>query len=139
MSQKQTYKTKQRETIINFLKTHTDGHITAADICEHAKSTGNPIGTATVYRHLEKLTSDGIVRKYYVDGIAGSCFQTVCNHGNCHTHIHFKCEDCGAMTVIECDELEHLRKHFSSEHNITIDAIKTIFYGKCTACSAKCK
>ncbi len=134
MSTEQTYKTKQRELIVNYLKSTYDEHITVSKICQHFKNSGKHIGIATIYRQLEKLIEEGIVRKYYIDNITSACFQLITDHGNCHSHVHFKCEVCGTLFCIECNELEILKNHFSKEHNMVIDSVKTIFYGKCPSC-----
>ena len=57
-----SYKTKQRARILEYLKDNKDKHITADTIIEHFKSTGNPIGKATVYRYLDRYRYNGFIR-----------------------------------------------------------------------------
>ena len=55
MNAKPKYKTKQREILLEHLKTIPGEHFTAGDICEYFKMQGSPIGQSTVYRQLEEL------------------------------------------------------------------------------------
>ncbi len=137
LSTEQIYKTKQRQMILDYLS-DTDGrHVTVSEINEYFKKCGMHIGAATVYRHLEKFVSEGIVRKYYVDGINGACFQYMGKCSGCDAHIHFKCLKCGKLECVECDRLGELKSHFSDEHGFRIDSVKTVFYGKCAECLKK--
>lgn len=137
MLTEQFYKTKQRQMILDYLKGTSGRHVTVAEIQEHFEGCGTHIGTATVYRQLERFISDGLVRKYYVDGINGACFQYMVSDNDCASHIHFKCEECGALKCIDCDKLDVLKAHFSEEHGFRVDSAKTVFYGKCAECLKK--
>lgn len=137
MANEQTYKTKQRQIILDYLTNTHEQHVTVSELCAHFKHIGINIGTATVYRHLEKFISDGIVRKYYIDGIPSACFQFINCHEDADSHVHFKCIQCGNLICIECDKLQDLKTHFSNEHGFQIDSVKTVFYGRCPECAEK--
>ena len=62
------YKTKQREYILAFLQNSEGRHITVAELVRHLQDNATPVGTATVYRTLEQLVEEGMVRKYVLDG-----------------------------------------------------------------------
>ena len=64
MTIKKGYNTKHKEELMDFLKTIPGRHVTAGEICSCMKEKGSSIGTATVYRQLEKLVSDGTINKY---------------------------------------------------------------------------
>ena len=68
------YSTKQRDAILSFLK-ENNAHVSASDIVFHLKEQGYKISTATVYRTLDKLVSDGVVRKMVVGDGSGACYQ----------------------------------------------------------------
>ena len=61
------YKTKQREYILAFLQNSAGRHITVAELVRHLQDNETPVGTATVYRTLEQLVEEGIVRKYVLE------------------------------------------------------------------------
>ena len=74
MSEKNQYKTRQREELLNFLRTTESDHITVGEVCGHFQRCGCPIGTATVYRHLERMVDEGLVNKYTIDANSPACF-----------------------------------------------------------------
>lgn len=128
------YKTKQRNSIIEYLKINKDKHITADKIIEHFKATENPIGKSTVYRCLDNLVSENVLRKYVISERDGACFQYVENHDNCVNHYHMKCTECGKLLHLECNEITELQEHILNQHNFKIDICKTVLYGLCSDC-----
>lgn len=137
MGRKGPYKTKQRDELLAFLKTVPGQHITARDVCQHLKQQGTPIGTATVYRQLEKLVDEGLVTKYVTDSNSPACFEYVGEHR--HTpgkaFCHCKCQQCGRLIHLYCDELPGMQQHIWEHHGFAIDPIRTIFYGMCAQCA----
>ena len=130
------YKTKHREEILNYLKTIPGVHFTAADICRHFKEQGKNIGTSTVYRQIEQLVSEGLVKKYIIDESSSACFEYIDPDGNCcqNSCFHCKCEKCGKLIHMECREIELLQSHFMEHHGFRIDPTRTVFYGVCSDC-----
>ena len=63
---KTTYRTKQQDELLAYLKEHPGIHHTAAQIKEHFARQQRNIGTATIYRQLERFVEDGTVRKYRI-------------------------------------------------------------------------
>lgn len=75
------------------------------------------IGTATIYRQMEKLIEDGLVRKYTLEGEESACYEyvgTSCSQAV--PHFHCKCEKCGQLIHLSCDELSSIRKHLLEHH-----------------------
>lgn len=116
MDRPANYNTRQWEAIISYFASLGGNHVTAAQIVTHFENEKVPIGRTTVYRHLEKLTEIGVVRKYTIDGITGSYFQYIDKAGSCRTHLHLKCENCGALIHLNCDMLDEIRKHMFNQH-----------------------
>ena len=132
-----SYNTRQRETVLNYIASLDGNHVTAAQIAEHFKEEGIPISRTTIFRCLEKLTSDGIIRRYITDGSSGACYQYARNTGICHKHFHLKCEDCEKLLHLECSMLGEIQSHVFSEHSFQVNAMKTVLYGKCDKCLKK--
>lgn len=130
-----SYKTKQREYILTFFKENAGKHFTADDIFEYLKSQGNGVGKSTVYRYLDKLEKDKMVRKYVSDNGSSACFEFISNNEHCDEHFHFKCSSCGTLLHIDCNYLCDLNNHVMSHHNFEIDYSKTVLYGICESCS----
>lgn len=126
------YKTKQKELILSYLKECPLPHVTAGDISLHLKNSGSPVGTATVYRQLEKLTEAGLVRKYNLED--GACFQYVEGGKECREHFHLKCLSCGELIHVDCDFLCTIAPHILEHHGFEVDNSRTVMYGMCKNC-----
>lgn len=133
-----SYKTKQREYILAFLRSCGGKHITVVEIVRHLQDCGTPVGTATVYRNLEQLVEEGIVRKYVLDGKTGACYQFLeALPDSCHEHFHLKCTCCGQLFHVSCDYLSQLGMHLLEHHGFVVDHTKTVLYGLCADCVEK--
>ena len=135
---KNKYNTKQRERILSYLKENQDSNITAEEILKHFNSIGEDIGKATVYRFLNDLVKESIVKKYMVEGRNCSCYQYV-DGQHCKEHFHLKCEKCNKIIHLECNEFKDVQNHIAKEHDFELDNIKTVFYGICNNCKNDCK
>ena len=133
---KSKYNTKQRERILKYLKENKDSNITADEIINYFKSTNDKIGKATVYRYLNNLVKENIVKKYMVENRNCSCYQYI-EEQNCDSHYHLKCEKCNKIIHLECDEFKGVENHIAKEHDFELDSVKTVLYGICKECSKK--
>lgn len=133
---KQGYNTRQKEYIVEYLRENVHRHVSVGDITEYLRQTGREVGTATVYRCLDRLCQSGSVRKYLMDG-EGACYQYIPDGEKCAEHFHLKCVACGELIHVDCDFLSEIGAHIHSHHGFRIDRSKTVFYGLCAACEAK--
>lgn len=124
------YKTRQSEAILDYIKQQKERYVTAYEISQYFKSCGISVGLTTIYRRLERLTEQGLIRKYNLDGSSSACFKAIENDDK----FLLKCEDCGDLVRFNCRDLEHLYAHFNSKHHFAINPYKTVFYGKCDKC-----
>ena len=129
-----TYKTKQRDLILEELKKHGSRHLTVEDVMFLLHNSGRDVGKSTVYRYLEKLAQEGIVKKYTVDGERSVCYQYLHSHKTCSNHYHLKCEKCGKLIHMECETVDRLSEHIFEHHNFHLNAAKCVFYGLCENC-----
>ena len=134
--EKRKYNTKQKEEILLCIASFGEAHFTAADVAARLSREGSTVGQATVYRTLERLASEGVLRKYVIDGTTAACYQrNEPDHAAaCHEHFHLKCEICGRLIHVECEELAKIASHMEEDHNFRIDRKKTVFYGVCKEC-----
>lgn len=129
------YKTKQRAAILEYLKENIDEHITADRIIDYFKQIDNPIGKSTVYRTLDTLVQENVIRKYALtDRSEAACFQYMGENASCNEHYHMKCTKCGMLIHLDCDEIKELSEHIFKEHKFRLDTCKTILYGLCENC-----
>lgn len=129
------YNTKQGELIFGLLRESGGRHMTAEDISRSLSENGFKVGKATVYRHLEKLISDGKVRKFVLHDGESACYQFVGDSGECCNHYHLKCSRCGKLLHVECDFLDEVAKHIFEHHGFTLSEENTVLYGVCADCA----
>ncbi len=123
------YKTKHRDELINYLKKHKNSHLTINEIHDDLSC----IPQATLYRLIDSLVEEGIVRKYIIEPNSACCYQYAdCKHD--HQHFHLICERCGKLIHLECDEVNHLITHINEEHSFNVDISKVNLYGVCEEC-----
>ncbi len=138
MSRKDGYQTKQKARVLDFLEQHPAQHITAAELLHALTENGTPMGSATVYRQLEKLEAQGLVRRYSLDDRGSACWQYAgaeAQSGGCMNHFHLKCTVCGTLFHLDCDHLHEIASHVAAEHGFCIDPSRTVFYGVCETCA----
>jgi Fur family ferric uptake transcriptional regulator len=127
------YRTRQGQIILDYMRTLGDSHVTASQLAGHFAGEGG-MGQTTVYRHLEKLLTQGKIRKYLLQDGKSSCYQYVEGGENCREHFHLKCEVCGDLIHADCDLLDRIDRHLMAEHDFQINALKTVLYGTCKKC-----
>ncbi len=131
---KAQYKTKQLLEIEDFLKENANKHVTVSDIILFFKEQGKNIGKATVYRHLERMVSDGSVHKYMLDAGDSACFEYIEDEDLHPVCFHCKCEKCGKLIHLHCEELSQIQDHLRKEHDFQMNPMRTVFYGLCSDC-----
>lgn len=47
---------------------------------------------------------------------------------------HCKCEKCGKLIHLQCNEVESLKQHMMEHHGFEMDSLRTVFYGICSEC-----
>ena len=101
------------------MKSVQGSHVTVNEICEYFKNQGISVGTTTVYRHLEKMVREGVVAKYVVDGTSSACFEYTGEKKQDSQPVcyHCKCEKCGKLIHLQCEEVESLKQHMMEHHN----------------------
>lgn len=129
------YKTKQRESILQRLKENPNRHITVDELTELMHEKGDTVGKTTVYRYLEKLCNDGLVRKYLLPNGDGACYQ-LCDEC-CAEHFHLKCTVCARLIHTQCSFLSELAEHIKKDHDFEINQTRTVLYGICRDCREK--
>jgi Fur family ferric uptake transcriptional regulator len=132
-----SYKTRQRELIWEYLRANSDRHVGAQDIVEHLRRQGTAVGKSTVYRALDRLVEQGVLRRFYLEEGMSACYQLILENGRCHEHFHLKCLSCGRLIHMECSLLQEIQGHILEEHRFRIDQSKTVFYGLCEDCEKK--
>ncbi len=131
------YRTKAQEEILAYLKSTPGVHHTALEIRKHFAQAGMPIGTATVYRQLERFVNEGQIQKYFLETGESACYAFSDSPKQCHVHFHCRCEQCGCLIHLDCEKLRAIQNHLLEHHGFAWNAGKTVFYGLCEQCRDK--
>lgn len=130
-------KTKQKDYILNCLKSNLNKHMTSIEIEDTLKYKKTPVGRATIYRCLNLLVKEGFVRKCRVDEKNSFYYQYIDDKNLCKEHFHFICSSCSQTIHFENQELFSFISGLKFDNKLLIDTPKTIFYGLCDRCRLK--
>ena len=106
--------------------------LTAQEIFDQLRAEGRRVGTASVYRTLEQLTTDGFVQRIDV-GAGASRFEPV-HAGGAHHH-HLVCDDCGKVEAFADDELEHALRLVEGRTGYSVAGHDVLLRGACSDCA----
>ena len=122
--------TPQRIAILRYLH-DTPGHFSPAEIYDHVRQTTAGVTEATVYRTLEFLAQNDMIRPalssngHLVYEMAG------------HAHHHVICRSCGASVEVDHALLQKLYKQLESASGYQLTSGHLTFFGLCPACQKK--
>lgn len=133
MNELNKYKTKQRVAILDFIESNKDREVTANDILVHLNKNDLKASQTTIYRYLDNLVKEGIIKKNYSEEKSSSCYQYVGKR--CKEHYHLKCNNCGEIIHLDSEIFSSIEKKIIDRYGFKIDNIKTILYGTCNKCN----
>ena len=118
---------KQREIILNILKENVV-HPTAEYLYAKIQEKDPKISLATLYRNLNQLTENGIIKK--IDGLENSSHY---DH-NTHNHYHFICKKCNRVYDIKSEVAPDLINKTEELTGFLIENHDIVFSGICKEC-----
>ncbi|HEY5997034.1 MAG TPA: transcriptional repressor [Candidatus Deferrimicrobiaceae bacterium] len=126
---KKSRNTRQRSIILEILR-EEGTHLTAEAIYQEARKTLPNISLGTVYRNLNFLNRQGMVREIRSNASASSVFE-----GNHPPHAHFHCTNCNSVLDVPLpDALSGLR--WQSERKIAVvESMEIHITGACSQCA----
>ena len=116
-----SYATASRRKILEYLKNSNDHTVTAADVDEYLKQSGN-----------EEVKMEMI--KYVAEKGCQAAYQYVEPGRGCEQHLHLKCVKCGKIIHLECHFMEEISHHIEESHGFTLQCKNSILYGVCKEC-----
>ena len=125
-----SYRTKQRELLLDFFAKHHDQSFSAEEIAVAVKKQG--ISLSAVYRNLNELEINGKVRKISKTGSRKAYYQFV-DLDFCKDSLHLSCTHCGKTTHMNKCDADALANILSNSH-FNIDKQSTVLYGVCEKC-----
>ena len=112
------------------LQNRKDDFLSVSDILNELKLKKLDIGQTTIYRLLNDLEQNNLVR---VEIRQNRKFYQLISK-KCEDHFHLKCSKCGKLIHLDCDDVFEFNSHMKKEHKFIIDN-NSIIYGRCTKCS----
>ncbi len=130
-----SYSTEKRGMILEYLKAHSDESVSVKDIEASLNKSGEKsINVTTIYRYLDKLSTEGHVLKHTGDEGKKATYQYVNPEHACHNHLHMKCTSCGKIMHMDCGFMEEFMNHIKNHHKFTIECKTSMLYGVCNDC-----
>lgn len=120
-------RSQQRENILELLQ-KTGTHPAADWIYSQLKEDFPNLSMGTVYRNLNILIEQGLVKK--ID--FGSTFDRF--EANIAPHYHFVCESCGAIIDLDLPIDESLNEYVQKETSYLVSRHKIEYFGVCDRC-----
>lgn len=119
---------------MGYLSKNHDKQYTVDELYVSLINEGEAVSKSSLYRLLEKLYTEGFVRKFKREGDAFAAFQYTGGRKDCEHHLHLKCSECGRLVHLECKKSVSLIEHVYKEHDFSIDNKSSVLYGTCKDC-----
>lgn len=128
-----TYKTHQKEMLLQFLSSNPDKQFSADEIAIKLNElyTDAP-GKSTVYRLTSQLADSGIIKRFVKENSRGFLYQAA--NEACHSHLHLKCTECGKVLHMGHSLSEQLINDILGENDFAVQADSTTLFGCCKDC-----
>ena len=122
--------TRQRRVVLEELK-NLSTHPTADQIYDLVRKRLPEVSLGTVYRNLDSLAGEGLIRKISLAGTRQRF------DGRVEQHYHLRCLACGKVEDLRLPVLSRLEKKAGllSGYQITGHCLE--FYGLCPACRSR--
>lgn len=121
--------TRQQAAVAAALQDAQD-FTSAQDLHAHLRTSGDPVGLATVYRTLTGMAEAGEVDVLRTD--EGEAVYRMCSTGH---HHHLVCRDCGRTVEIEGPAVERWTEKVAAEHGFSDVSHTLEIFGTCADCS----
>ncbi|KAB2954536.1 transcriptional repressor [Heliorestis acidaminivorans] len=127
MSVAGTRLTKQKSLILDLIL-GTKCHPTADWVYQEARQHIPDISLGTVYRNLNALANQGLIREM---NYAGSSSRY---DGDVSQHYHFTCQSCGNVFDLPLEAFTMIDNLVEEQEGHSVEAHRLEFYGTCKTC-----
>lgn len=133
------YSTRQRAAVLSALKAHAGKYLSAEEVVDAIRRDGEAVGRTTVYRTLETLTQEGVVRRFVSDKRSPALYEYLDNPSEAEYHV--QCRSCGKLFHLRCSEIDRmtasLSSHLLQDHGVELDLQSSVIQGICSDCRKK--
>lgn len=127
-----TYNTKGKEAINSAVKHFSNG-FTIKELKEYLDSNNYNIGLTTVYRIIDSLEDDNIIKKYFDEkNVAHYKYIKDCASDN---HFYLKCIKCNKIEHVDCECINDFSQHIYKQHKFLLNSKNIILEGLCSSCN----
>lgn len=124
--------TLPRLRILEFLESSHNRHVSAEEIYQILKETGEDVGLATVYRVLTQFETAGLVMRHkFEDG------RSVYELDQGEHHDHILCVKCGRVDEFIDETIEQRQRAIAEKTGYTMTDHALYIYGVCPQCQEK--
>ena len=133
-----SYQTMQRNVLVEFMKNNCEKAFSAEELSQNIKEAfgDSAPGKSTIYRLLQKLTEEGLVKRM-VKGNSRKFVYQISAGEHCDSHLHLKCINCGKLLHMDDSESHKLLMQVFKKNSFSIDERQTVLLGKCGGCTGK--
>ncbi|MBR3569475.1 MAG: transcriptional repressor [Oscillibacter sp.] len=125
------YVTRQRKTLLAWLRARPDRLFTAQEIAEALQ--GESVSLSAVYRNLADLEQEGQVRRSAKGGEREIRYQFMAAE-SCRGCLHLCCTRCGGTFHMGEAAAAALAEAVEKSERFELDCAETVLYGLCGAC-----
>ena len=126
-----TYNTRQKEIIEQFVRTK-QGDFSIKELFAELLKRGEDVSQTTIYRIIDSLVESGVLKKTVsADNQIRYQYLEACDH---YGHCYLKCNICGKLEHVDCEDLCDLTEHIKRQHKFTVDEANIVINGTCGAC-----
>ncbi len=130
------YNTQHKKEVLELIKSYHGEHFSVEELYVNANVQKIKISLTTLYRLINELVEENILKKFYVDFTHNACYREA-NCENTDDHLHMICTKCNKLMHIESKDLINDFKNIEKDENIEIDMSKIVLYGVCDECKEK--
>ena len=125
------YNTRTKDIINSEIKNFPNG-FTIKELKEYFDNKNYKIGLTTIYRLINELEENNVVKKYYDENnVAHYKFTKDCVSEH---HFYLKCVKCNTITHIDCGCINEFQNHILKKHKFLLDSKNIILEGLCNKC-----
>ncbi len=124
------HNTVQRRRVLEAVQ-QLQNHPTAEDVYEYLTAANSGLGRGTIYRNLNVLCSQGLLRRVEVPDAPNRFDHTL------ESHQHLRCRSCGAFCDVLLPGDQRLDKAVARQSGFTAVTHDIVFTGVCADCAEK--
>jgi Fur family ferric uptake transcriptional regulator len=124
--------TLPRLKILAILEKAEPRHMSAEDVYDALRDSGEDVGLATVYRVLTQFETAGLVSRHHFES-GHSVFEL--EEGQHHDHI--LCIKCGRVDEFVDETIEKRQQAIADQHGYSMTDHSLYIYGLCSECQKK--